>query len=67
MAQEMPGVQAVRLGIDVLTLGPVMVWAGWTLHGKHPVLGWFLLLSGVGTVLFNGVMFVRTLASPDKG
>ncbi len=45
--------QAIRI-IDVLVLGPAMVKVGNKMGGT---LGGFIMLSGVATILFNGVTF----------
>jgi len=46
--------QAVRL-IDVFALGPAMIIAGNKFGG---VLGGFVALSGIATIIFNGSTFI---------
>lgn len=49
--------QAVRL-FDVFVLGPFMVWASGRLDAPAGARA-FLLLSGVATIVFNGLNFLR--------
>ena len=44
--------QPIRV-LDVVAIGPAMVWGGSLLVKSRPALGWFLVLSGVGTVAYN--------------
>lgn len=45
--------QAIRLA-DVFVIGPLMMWGGMQLRGKHPRRGNLLALLGAGTVVYNG-------------
>ncbi len=45
--------QAVRV-IDVVVLGPAMIRGGTQIRGP---LGTFLMLSGIATIVFNGLTF----------
>lgn len=51
-------VQAVRLFVDVLFLGPLLVWLGLN-PGRSvpPVVSFLLVVTGIATVVFNGVNF----------
>ena len=60
---DLPGTQFVRL-VDVSVLGPVMVWAGTKLVRRYEALGVLLATSGLSTVVFNGVNYVRNRAKP---
>ena len=55
---ELPSTQLIRL-VDVFALGPTMVFAAAKIAPKHQVLGAFLFISGLSTILFNGINFVR--------
>lgn len=44
--------QAIRV-LDVVAIGPAMIWGGALLVRSRPALGWFLIASGVGTVAYN--------------
>jgi hypothetical protein len=44
--------QAIRV-LDVAAIGPATVWAGALLVRSRPALGWFLMASGVATVVYN--------------
>ncbi|NIP95451.1 MAG: hypothetical protein GWO24_19215 [Akkermansiaceae bacterium] len=48
--------QMVRLA-DVFIIGPLMIWGG--MNVKRDGLGTLLTLAGVGTILFNGLNFIR--------
>lgn len=51
--------QAIRL-LDVFAIGPAMVAGGVLLQrSRSPVLGMFLIVTGLGTVVFNGANFIR--------
>jgi len=50
-------VQVVRL-VDVFLLGPVMVWVGFGLMSRCWLLAYFLVLSGIATVIFNGLTYI---------
>lgn len=54
--KAMEKAQAVRL-FDVFALGPLMVYAGSRLTNRN--LSALLALSGVGTILFNGLNYIR--------
>lgn len=55
--------QEVRL-LDVLAIGPLMIYGGAELRRRHPVAGTLLALSGVATVLYNGKNFLEARAAP---
>jgi hypothetical protein len=44
--------QAIRV-LDVVAIGPAMIWGGALLAHRRPALGWFLVASGLGTVIYN--------------
>lgn len=46
--------QAVRAG-DVLLLGPFLIWAGAQARPLQPWARLALVLSGVGTIVYNGI------------
>lgn len=48
--------QAIRL-FDVFALGPFMVWAGTRLKPREA--GVLMVAAGVGTILLNGVNYLR--------
>lgn len=53
-----PAVQAIRLFVDVLFLGPLLIFIGLTPLTRLPLgLRSLLVVIGVGTILFNGVNF----------
>ena len=52
--------QAVR-GLDVLAIGPAMVYGGALLSPRRPAHGLFLVAAGVATVIYNGRNFRRYL------
>ena len=64
MAGELRGTQLIRL-VDVLLLGPAMIWAGDKVSRKHNVIGAFLSVSGVSAIVFNGINFLRRAQSGD--
>ena len=47
--------QAIRI-VDVVLLGPVMISAGKRIGGAA---GTFLLVSGLATIVFNGITFLN--------
>jgi hypothetical protein len=49
-----PGDKAdlIRL-LDVVAIGPAMVYAGLSLRGRDRELGAFLVVSGIGTITYN--------------
>ena len=57
-------VQAVRLA-DVFALGPAMVYVAYKARGVPAPLRWFLGLSGVATILWNGDRYLRTAAGEE--
>jgi hypothetical protein len=44
--------QAIRV-LDVVAIGPAMIWGGALLAPRRPALGWFLVASGLGTMIYN--------------
>ena len=57
--------QTLRL-VDVLLLGPAMIYGGWRVaRGKSlpPWFGWLALWSGLGVIAYNGRNYVRLQAS----
>ncbi len=48
--------QPIRV-LDVFVVGPIMVWAGLKLQGRHPLGGGSLALLGVSTILYNGANY----------
>lgn len=50
--------QGVRL-VDVFLLGPFMVWFGLAAKDVHPAARVTMVASGVGTIIFNGVNYLR--------
>ena len=50
--------QGVRL-FDVFLLGPLMTWAGLALRPQNRLAGWALFTSGVLTVGFNAINYLR--------
>jgi hypothetical protein len=49
-----PGDKAdlIRL-LDVVAIGPAMVYAGLSLRGRDRELGAFLVVTGIGTITYN--------------
>ena len=49
-----PGDKAdlIRL-LDVVAIGPAMVYAGLSLRGRDRELGAFLVVTGIGTIAYN--------------
>jgi len=45
--------QSVRL-LDVVFIGPLMMWGGVHLRKSHPLRGNLLTLLGIATVWYNG-------------
>lgn len=45
--------QSIRL-LDVLLIGPLMVWGGLVSARQNPVPGFILAAMGVGTIAYNG-------------
>ena len=52
MREPIGKTQAIRVA-DVLLIGPAMIWAGAMIQEDRPALGWFLMASGVGTIVYN--------------
>jgi hypothetical protein len=50
--------QLVRIA-DVFLIGPAMVAGGLELTDTRPRLGWFLVASGVATVVYNARNYLR--------
>jgi len=50
--------QLIRL-IDVFILAPAMIYGGAQLINRSPLTGYFLIISGLGTLFFNGKNFVK--------
>ena len=57
-AADLPGTQLVRV-LDVLALGPFLVWAGAAKSGLPRPARAALAISGIATILFNGINLVR--------
>ena len=52
-------VQAIRLFVDVLFLGPLLIWLGVRRGGGlSQEVRILLVATGIGTILFNGINFV---------
>ena len=58
MAKELPGTQLIRL-IDVFALGPALVYVGQTKKELGQGIRAFLVFSGIGTILFNALNYLR--------
>ena len=63
--------QSIRL-IDVWALGPLMTWGGLRVAANartdaEVLAGNLLALSGVATVIFNGVNYLRLRESAGRG
>lgn len=50
--------QAIRI-VDVLLVGPLMIWGGMALQKKHPIGGGALALFGVSTIGYNAANYAR--------
>jgi hypothetical protein len=50
--------QHVRLA-DVFIFGPLIVWGGWKLQDEYPLAGRTLVLTGIGTVIYNGLNYMQ--------
>lgn len=60
-----PKVQVIR-AIDLFVMGPAMIWIGAT-HPRAPTwLKAFIVVSGIGTSVFNGANLVRCLERKDR-
>lgn len=54
--------QAVRI-LDVIAIGPLMTWGGYTLRKQNPVAGAMLAFFGVSTILYNARNYYRVASS----
>ena len=51
-------VQSIRLFVDVLFLGPLLIWIGLNPGKRLPApLAALLVLTGIATIIFNGVNY----------
>ena len=58
--------QGVRL-IDVLALGPFMMWYGWNARGVPELARWVMVGSGLATILYNLANYQRiNRLSPEE-
>ena len=55
---EVVKTQGIRV-LDVLVIGPLMLWGGLRLVEEHPVAGAALAIFGVSTVVYNARNFSR--------
>lgn len=55
---EVSKAQWVRV-LDVILIGPLMVWGGVALADRHRLAGGALVLFGVATVWYNGRNYLR--------
>ncbi len=53
--------QAIRL-LDVFALGPFMIWVGVKARGIPESARAVMIMSGAGTMVFNGANFLRLQA-----
>jgi hypothetical protein len=58
---EVVKTQGIRV-LDVLVIGPLMVWGGAQLRREYPVLGPVLAAFGVATVVYNARNYRRVAA-----
>ncbi len=58
--------QEVRL-LDVFVLGPFLVWAGSQDRELSNLAKWALVLAGIGTIVLNGLNFLRTQQGVNDG
>jgi len=56
--REVGKTQAIRV-LDVVAIGPAMIWAGYKGTTLHPGLRAFLGITGVLTILYNGQNFLE--------
>jgi hypothetical protein len=49
--------QAIRV-LDVVLIGPLMVWGGWNMRKKAPLPANALAAIGVATIIFNGYNYL---------
>ena len=64
MHKELPGTQLIRL-VDIFVLGPVLIYAGRAQKELSQNARTFLVLSGIGTILFNGWNYLR-ISKPQQ-
>jgi len=58
--------QPIRL-VDVFLLGPFMMWAGAKMvKTEGQLAGWAMLLSGVGTILYNGKNYLEIAGESNE-
>jgi hypothetical protein len=50
--------QRIRI-LDVILIGPVMIYGGLELQKSHPILGPVLSLFGIATIVYNGRNYLR--------
>ena len=50
--------QAIRV-LDVVVIGPLMIYAGVNAKAISPELKAFLVVAGAGTVIYNGANFLK--------
>jgi ABC-type sulfate transport system permease component len=58
MARKETKHQAIRLA-DVFLIGPLMVYGGLKGEGVHQAARFSLMLFGLGTIVFNGINWLR--------
>ena len=56
--------QGVRI-LDIVLVGPMMVWGGEKLRKDYPTAGVVLALLGVATVLYNGRNYLLVEQNPE--
>lgn len=54
-----PKPQFIRFPIDVLVIGPLMIWGGLESRKSNQVLGSALVVSGVLTIVYNGLNYLK--------
>lgn len=57
-ASETAKAQGIRV-LDVVVIGPLMMWGGWRLRQDTPVAGAALAFFGLTTVLYNARNYLR--------
>jgi hypothetical protein len=58
--------QTVRI-LDVVLIGPLMVWGGVRVREEHPLRGWLLAALGVATVWYNGRNYLLVEDAHQRG
>jgi hypothetical protein len=58
---DLPGTQLIRL-VDVFLLGPAMIYAAAKVKRHSESIALLLFVSGLSTVAFNGINFMRRRA-----